>query len=133
MTSSAILIKSGTQSGSGFPNPVAKSPGEQSSPDAHAIETGEARRRLPLSLLALGGALLAAGYALFIEKMRFGPPLVMFALGGMTLALTAAALGLGYGAYRLTRRPAATTPPGEPTISDGELSDKLDDELRNLD
>src|SRR6185312_5691165 len=45
----------------------------------------------------------------------------------------AAALGLGYGAYRLTRRPAATTPPGEPTISDGELSDKLDDELRNLD
>jgi hypothetical protein len=90
MTSSATLIKSETLGGS--PNPPATSPGEQSSPDAHAIETGETRKRLPLSLLALGGALLAAGYALFIEKMRFGPPLVMFALGGMTLALTAAAL-----------------------------------------
>ena len=33
---------------------------------------------------------LAAGVG--IEKMRFGPPLVMLALGGMTLALTAAAL-----------------------------------------
>jgi hypothetical protein len=63
--------------------------------DADADEGGpEAapRKRVPLLALALGGALLALGYALMIEKMRFGPPLVMFALGGMTLALTAAAL-----------------------------------------
>jgi hypothetical protein len=93
MTSSAILIKSGTQSGSGFPNPLAKSPGEQSSPDAHAIKSGPAlRRRLPLPVLALAGAVAAALYALLVEKMRFGPPLVMFALGGMTLALAGAAL-----------------------------------------
>ena len=35
---------------------------------------------------------MAAGYAFLIEKMHFGPPLVMFTLGGMTLALTGAAL-----------------------------------------
>lgn len=75
----------------GAANPPATSPGEQSSADAHALEPREPRKRLPLPLVALGGALLAAGYALFVEKMRFGPPLVMFALGGMTLALTAAA------------------------------------------
>jgi hypothetical protein len=61
--------------------------------DAEApSEEPAARKRLPLWVLALGGALLAAGYALVVEKMHFGPPLVMFALGGMTLALTAAAL-----------------------------------------
>jgi zinc ribbon protein len=35
---------------------------------------------------------VALGAGMGIEKMRFGPPLVMLALGGMTLALTAAAL-----------------------------------------
>ncbi|HXT98588.1 MAG TPA: zinc ribbon domain-containing protein [Polyangia bacterium] len=97
MTSSATLTKSsGTLGGSS--NPPATRSGEQSSPDAQAIDAdAEApsepapRKRLPLWLLALSGALLAAGYAVLIEKMRLGPPLVMFALGGMTLALTAAA------------------------------------------
>jgi hypothetical protein len=99
MTSSVILTsESGTLGGS--PNPPAKSPGESSSPDAHAIRLGTvggagaepARRRTPVWMLAVAGALLGAGYALVIEKMHFGPPLVMTALGGMTLALTAAAL-----------------------------------------
>jgi hypothetical protein len=91
-----LTSKSGTLGGS--PNPPAKSPGEQSSPDAHATsaeasaETQRPRRRLPVPILALAGALAAALYALLVEKMRFGPPFVMFALGGMTLALTAAAL-----------------------------------------
>jgi hypothetical protein len=31
-------------------------------------------------------------FGVLVEKMHFGPPLVMVALGGMTLALTAAAL-----------------------------------------
>ncbi|HVZ87078.1 MAG TPA: cytochrome c-type biogenesis CcmF C-terminal domain-containing protein [Polyangia bacterium] len=47
-----------------------------------------------------------------------------------------AAVGLGYGAYRLSRRPRAAPAggAGDAAISsDGELSDKLDDELRNLD
>ena len=45
-----------------------------------------------------------------------------------------AAGGLGYGAYRLAKRPAAPEPtPPEKSISDPELADKLDDELRNLD
>ena len=35
---------------------------------------------------------MAAGYAFLVERMHFGPPLVMFTLGGMTLALTGAAL-----------------------------------------
>ncbi|HVY38157.1 MAG TPA: zinc ribbon domain-containing protein [Polyangia bacterium] len=42
--------------------------------------------------IALLGAVVATAYAGLIEKMRFGPPLVMFGLGGMTLALSAAAL-----------------------------------------
>jgi cytochrome c-type biogenesis protein CcmH/NrfF len=44
-----------------------------------------------------------------------------------------AAGGLGYGAYRLAKRPAAPTNAPEKSISDPELADKLDDELRNLD
>ncbi|HLK89744.1 MAG TPA: zinc ribbon domain-containing protein [Polyangia bacterium] len=61
--------------------------------DAEAAPTEAApRKRLPVWALALAGALLAGAYALVVEKMRFGPPFVMFALGGMTLALTAAAL-----------------------------------------
>jgi hypothetical protein len=43
-------------------------------------------------MLGLAGALMAAGYAALVEKMRLGPPLVMLALGGMTLALAGAAL-----------------------------------------
>jgi cytochrome c-type biogenesis protein CcmF len=45
-----------------------------------------------------------------------------------------AAVGLGYGAYRLAKRPPTRGPAAEdPVISDEELSDKLDDELRDLD
>jgi cytochrome c-type biogenesis protein CcmH/NrfF len=44
-----------------------------------------------------------------------------------------AAGGLGYGAYRLAKRPPAPTSNTEPSVSDPELADKLDDELRNLD
>ena len=51
-----------------------------------------AGRRVPIWILGLGGAAVAAGYAFFVERMHFGPPLVMFTLGGMTLALTGAAL-----------------------------------------
>jgi hypothetical protein len=50
------------------------------------------RRRIPIWVLGAAGALAAATYAVLIEKMRFGPPLVMLGLGGMTLALTGAAL-----------------------------------------
>ena len=50
------------------------------------------RRRVPIWILGLAGAAGAAGYAFLVEKMHFGPPLVMFTLGGMTLALTGAAL-----------------------------------------
>jgi hypothetical protein len=50
------------------------------------------RRRIPLIVFGIGGAVLAAAFAAGVEKLRFGPPFVMIALGGMTLALTAAAL-----------------------------------------
>jgi cytochrome c-type biogenesis protein CcmF len=43
------------------------------------------------------------------------------------------AVGLGYGAYRLSRRSPPVVHASEPALADGELSDKLDDELRNLD
>ncbi len=46
-----------------------------------------------------------------------------------------AAVGLAYGAYKLSRRaPAkASTGPSETMVGDDELADKLDDELRSLD
>jgi cytochrome c-type biogenesis protein CcmF len=46
-----------------------------------------------------------------------------------------AAGGLGYAAWRLSRRTPPATPVagGDPAAADPELSDKLDDELRNLD
>ena len=45
-----------------------------------------------------------------------------------------AACGLGYGAYKLAKRPPTTAAtPTEAPITDPELADKLDDELRNLD
>ena len=40
----------------------------------------------------LAGMAAAAAYAAVFERLRFGPPLVMLALGGMTLAFTAGAL-----------------------------------------
>lgn len=85
-----MTSKSGTLRGS--PNPPAKSPGEPGSPDAHALGAALVRRRVPIWILGLSGAAVAALYAVLVEKMHFGPPLVMFALGGMTLALTGAAL-----------------------------------------
>jgi cytochrome c-type biogenesis protein CcmH/NrfF len=49
------------------------------------------------------------------------------------LAGVAAGL-LGYGAYRLSRRPAPLAPAGTPmAMNDPDLQDKLEDELRNLD
>jgi hypothetical protein len=59
---------------------------------ATLTEPGRPRRRIPLFVFAVGGAVLAAAFAAGVEKLRFGPPFVMIALGGMTLALTAAAL-----------------------------------------
>jgi hypothetical protein len=50
------------------------------------------RRRLPTWLWGAIGAALVLVYGLAIERMRLGPPLVMLALGGMTLAFTAGAL-----------------------------------------
>jgi len=60
---------------------------------AVATETrGQTARRVPLWALGLAGALVAGGIAAAVEKMRFGPPLVMIALGGLTLVLSAVAL-----------------------------------------
>jgi len=44
-----------------------------------------------------------------------------------------AAGGLGYAAYRLSRRPAGATSPAVAVHEDTDLADKLDDELRSLD
>jgi len=51
-----------------------------------------ARRRVPALVLGLGGAVAAVAYASLVEKMRFGPPMVMIGLGGLTLVLAALAL-----------------------------------------
>jgi hypothetical protein len=50
------------------------------------------RRRVPALVLGLGGAAVAVLYASLAMKMRFGPPLVMLGLGGLTLVLAGVAL-----------------------------------------
>ena len=52
------------------------------------------------------GAAAVLVYAVAIERMRFGPPLVMLGLGGMTLAFTAGAL------WRMIDPLARSAPPG---------------------
>jgi hypothetical protein len=87
------LIRTETLGDVGSPNAPAKRSGGQGAPDADAAKAASReKRRVPIWLLGLGGAAVAAGYAFLVEKMHFGPPLVMFTLGGMTLALTGAAL-----------------------------------------
>lgn len=51
-----------------------------------------ARRKLVNIGLPVAGFLLALGYGVAVARMSFGPPLVVLALGGMTLVLTALAL-----------------------------------------
>src|SRR5262249_21618836 len=60
-------------------------------PPAQAAQPAR-RRRLPMWIWGAGGAAVALVYCLVVERMRFGPPLVMLVLGGMTLAFAAAAL-----------------------------------------
>jgi len=69
----------------------APSPAVAHSPSGRPVAEATGRR-IPLWLLAAAGALAAGAYAALVEKMRFGPPLVMLCLGGMTLALAGAAL-----------------------------------------
>jgi len=55
------------------------------------------------------GAAAVLIYGLAVERMRFAPPLVMLALGGMTLAFTAGAL------WRMIDPFASVEPPGTGT------------------
>jgi hypothetical protein len=48
--------------------------------------------KIPIWVVGAAGALAAIVYAVLVEKMRLGPPVVMLGLGGMTLALAGAAL-----------------------------------------
>jgi hypothetical protein len=50
------------------------------------------RRRVPIWMWGAAGAAAVLIYCVAVERMRLGPPLVMLALGGMTLAFAAAAL-----------------------------------------
>ena len=63
-------------------------------PGAHAEAAPAPRRRLTVPTWAIGlvGAAVALAYGAAVLKLRFGPPLVMIALGGMTLAFVARAL-----------------------------------------
>ena len=56
-------------------------------PGGQAVPARSARRRVPGWAVTLASTALAVGYGAGLEKLRFGPPLVMLALGGMTLAL----------------------------------------------
>jgi hypothetical protein len=83
MTSSATLTDS-KETPKGSPSPSATTPG------ATATKSGRLRR-VPMWVWGWAGAIVVLAYGLAVERMR-GPPLVVLALGGMTLALTAGAL-----------------------------------------
>jgi hypothetical protein len=73
--------------------PAETKPKAAPAPGATTVEAPAWReRRIPGWLVALVGTALAVGYGAGVEKMRFGPPLVMLGLGGMTLALCGLAL-----------------------------------------
>lgn len=65
---------------------------------------------MPAWALGAAGAAVAFGFGAVIEKMRFGPPLVMIALGGMTLALAGAALWRVIDPLTRDADPAAAAP-----------------------
>lgn len=54
--------------------------------------TGRARGRILATLLCLIGAAVTCTYAVLVNGLTFGAPLVMVGLGGMTLVLTGLAL-----------------------------------------
>jgi predicted membrane metal-binding protein len=94
MTSSATLTESTAPPAATVP-PAATAPSRR-------------RRRLPTWMWGAIGAALVLIYAIAVERMRLGPPLVMLALGGMTLAFTASAL------WRMIDPLSRETPPGDP-------------------
>jgi len=51
-----------------------------------------ARRHIPVLAPGLGGGVLALAYGIGAMHMRFGPPLVVVGLGGLTLVLSGIAL-----------------------------------------
>ena len=60
--------------------------------DQETAPAPASRRRVPIWMWGAAGFVVVLAYGLAIERMRFAPPLVMLALGGMTLAFAAAAL-----------------------------------------
>jgi hypothetical protein len=60
--------------------------------DGGAAPSERRRRHVPVWAVAVMGLALGAGFGMIVEGMKFGPPLVMLALGGMTLALCGVAL-----------------------------------------
>jgi hypothetical protein len=65
---------------------------ETTTPDGVEPALPVRRRRVPGWLIALVGAAIGGGFGVGVERMMFGPPLVMVILGGMTLALCGLAL-----------------------------------------
>jgi ribosomal protein L40E len=57
-----------------------------------AAVSAPSRRRVPAIVLGLGGAAIAAVYGVTVMHMRMGAPLVVLALGGLTLVLSGIAL-----------------------------------------
>ena len=70
----------------------AGTPARATEPAAAPAPSRRARRRIPALALGLGGAVVAVGYGVGVMHMRFGPPLVVLGLGGLTLVLSGIAL-----------------------------------------
>jgi hypothetical protein len=83
------------------------------------------RRRVPSLILGLAGAVIAVAYASIVEKMRFGPPLVMVGLGGLTLVLSAVALWRVVDPLARAEAPAAEAPRAPQRIKELEREKQL--------
>jgi hypothetical protein len=69
------------------------------------------QRRVSMWIWGAAGAAAVLIYGLLIERMRLGPPLVMLALGGMTLAFTAGAI------WKMIDPLARVEPPGTGAVA----------------
>ncbi|HEY2728645.1 MAG TPA: zinc ribbon domain-containing protein [Polyangia bacterium] len=73
-------------------NPARTTESAAAASDASSNARRRARRRVPVLATGLGGGVIALGYGVGVMHMRFGPPLVMLGLGGLTLVLSGIAL-----------------------------------------
>jgi len=91
-SSPSSSASAGTAGSKGKPRAAATAEDAAATTTAATAAPGAAKRRVRALPIAIVGALAAGLYGHFVLAMRFGPPLVMVGLGGLTIVLAAFAL-----------------------------------------